>query len=489
MEAGMSEFSDKLSEYIVKSGSNVYQLAKEASLDRTTLQKTAKGQRLPSLDYIREICQYIKISSNQEEELVRLYKIEKLGHSTVKAWDEIQQIILDIYQLRKNEKSSWHIRFDEVSLKSFNAQIVQKCDLEMDCLKAIMCVMEQELEDPDQAEIYMDVSWASKLVLCQLRQSEGNKSEKLTCHQLVNLKQTEHVKDGMLENIQMLHQVLPYAFTTHNTYDIRYAYISENSEDQKLHLWGHYIITRRHVILCSEQDYQMIVLSDEMIAKAYRQEVRRMLSAYRPLFSYQGYSGEGVRKYRALLDHDETHVTYEGFPCLALMIPDEIKKQLIADPQIGTYATAFFDMPKVKENQYINIFGMEEVRHFMKTGHLPGVFDHYFYAESMELRKEMLENFHRNLLAHTRQYYMINEDKFKINSSFGIDVFGQNKVAFCSTSDEFPFGFISIDEPGISEMFASYFDNLVQSQYVYSIEETITKWEELVEQIEREIEG
>ena len=63
------------------------------------MQKTAKGQRLPSLDYIREICQYIKISSKQEEELVRLYKIEKLGHSTVKAWDEIQQIILDIYQL------------------------------------------------------------------------------------------------------------------------------------------------------------------------------------------------------------------------------------------------------------------------------------------------------------------------------------------------------------------------------------------------------
>ena len=56
------------------------------------------------------------------------------------------------------------------------------------------------------------------------------------------------------------------------------------------------------------------------------------------------------------------------------------------------------------------------------------------------------------------------------------------------TSDEFPFGFISIDEPGISEMFASYFDNLVQSKYVYSIEETITKWEEMVEQIEREIE-
>lgn len=111
---------------------------------------------------------------------------------------------------------------------------------------------------------------------------------------------------------------------------------------------------------------------------------------------------------------------------------------MIVDPQIGTYATAYFDMPKVRENQYINIFGMEDIRHFMKTGHLPGVFDHYFYVESIELRKEMLENFHKNLLAHTRQYYMVNEKEFKINSSFGIDVFGQNKVAFCSTSDEFP---------------------------------------------------
>ena len=84
----MSEFSDKLSEYIVKSGSNVYQLAKEASLDRTTLQKTAKGQRLPSLDYIREICQYIKISSNQEEELVQLNDQVKHLQALVKEQSE-----------------------------------------------------------------------------------------------------------------------------------------------------------------------------------------------------------------------------------------------------------------------------------------------------------------------------------------------------------------------------------------------------------------
>ena len=43
--------------------------------------------------------------------------------------------------------------------------------------------------------------------LCRTCYDYGNESERLTCHQLVNLKQTEHVKDGMLENIQMLHQL------------------------------------------------------------------------------------------------------------------------------------------------------------------------------------------------------------------------------------------------------------------------------------------
>ncbi len=56
----MSEFSEKLSYYITQSGYNVYQLAREAALDRTTLQKTVKGQRLPSAEYIKDICSHIK---------------------------------------------------------------------------------------------------------------------------------------------------------------------------------------------------------------------------------------------------------------------------------------------------------------------------------------------------------------------------------------------------------------------------------------------
>lgn len=120
----MSEFSQKLMDCIEASGYSIYQLAKEASLDRTTLQKTAKGQRLPSLDYIKDICRYMKISQKQEEELYRLYQIEKLGKDTVASWDEIHQIIVDIGEIRQKTKSNLNIHFEQQNFHHFNEDII-----------------------------------------------------------------------------------------------------------------------------------------------------------------------------------------------------------------------------------------------------------------------------------------------------------------------------------------------------------------------------
>ena len=45
-----------------------------------------------------------------------------------------------------------------------------------------------------------------------------------------------------------------------------------------------------------------------------------------------------------------------------------------------------------------------------------------------------------------------------------------------------------IDEPGIAEVFFGYFENLLETECVYSEEETIAKYEEIVEEAFREIE-
>lgn len=427
----MSEFSEKLSYYITQSGYNVYQLAKEAALDRTTLQKTVKGQRLPSVDYIKDICSHINISKKQEEELLHLYRAEKLGHGVVESWDEIDKILVDIQRLREKKQSHNFlcIHFDQKSLSAFNEE------------------------------------------------------KPLVCHQLVKLQRLEANKEGIAENFRILHQVLPYAFVFQKEYDIRYAYVTSSAEDNRYYLLPHYIVTHRHVFLCSEEPYRALLVVSEEMSEGYRRELEKMKHAYRPLFTYQGMSGEGIRMYRRMSEYCDIHVTMEECPCVALMVPEEGQEILKNDPAIGTYAEAFFDLPKENSSQFINIFGMKGMKNFIRTGHLPGLFDQYFWVEKIDDRRNMIENFHQHLLNRTRRFYMINEEKFSECGGYGIELFGKNKVVFYSTSLDFSFGFITIDEPGIGDVFYSYFENLLESECVYSVEETIVKYEEIVEEV------
>lgn len=381
----MSEFSEKLSYWISASGYNVYQLAKAAALDRTTLQKTVKGQRLPSFEYVKDICRYIKLSKKQEEELYHLYQIEKLGSGVVEAWDEINRTLVDIQGLREMKRSNnfLNIHFDQASFESLNEKMVQTYSSETETVKAIICMIEQEVMEEDSPEIYMDVSWATQYALSQLVQSENIDKKPLVCHQLVNLRSTECFKDEIAESFRILHQVLPYAFVFQKEYDIRYTYVTRVAEDQKYSVWPHYIVTHRHVFLCSEDKYHAMLLSNEQIAQCYWKELEQMMQAYRPLFTYQGMSGEGIRRYRQVPENGEKHVTYEGCPCVALMIPEEQKKELKSNPVIGQYADAYFEVPNVDADQHINLFGMRGMEHFVQTGHLPGIFDNYYYVESI----------------------------------------------------------------------------------------------------------
>ena len=99
----------------------------------------------------------------------------------------------------------------------------------------------------------------------------------------------------------------------------------------------------------------------------------------------------------------------------------------------------------------------------------------------------MIDKFRQHLIQETRQFYMINETEFPISSVFGIEMYGRKRVTFYSTSEEYSFGFITIDEPEINEVFASYFDNLLESKYLYSKQETIQKFDEMVEMYWKEM--
>ena len=75
----MSDFSSKCREYLKNTGETVYQLSASSGLDRTSLQRMITGKRLPGMDFVRQFCDSIRINPSQRQELIELYKIEKIG--------------------------------------------------------------------------------------------------------------------------------------------------------------------------------------------------------------------------------------------------------------------------------------------------------------------------------------------------------------------------------------------------------------------------
>ena len=78
----MSEFSDKLSEYIVKSGSNVYQLAKEASLIEQHCRRQQKGRDFRLWIILRKYVSTSKYPVNR--------KRNWFDSTRLKSWDTAQ---------------------------------------------------------------------------------------------------------------------------------------------------------------------------------------------------------------------------------------------------------------------------------------------------------------------------------------------------------------------------------------------------------------
>lgn len=104
----MSDFSSKCREYLKNTGETVYQLSASSGLDRTSLQRMITGKRLPGMDFVRQFCDSIRINPFQRQELIELYKIEKIGKEIYYNRKYIQELLRVISTQQMLFSSGFH---------------------------------------------------------------------------------------------------------------------------------------------------------------------------------------------------------------------------------------------------------------------------------------------------------------------------------------------------------------------------------------------
>lgn len=242
----MSEFSERCRQLLINSGSNVYQMAKHSSLDKTSIQRMVTGKRLPSLDFVKDFCSYLRISPIEKKELLELYEIEKVGKSEYKSRCYIKSLIESLSFL--DEENKKNISFSETL--DYYEPFSPVPNVE----NKILSILQSELKNNNKPEILFNLPTSYRYIFFILKGLFADFKGEASVKHLITLNKNPLNTVYPCQNLEALSHILPLSEILKDIYQPYYLYSNLTPSDEKMLIMPYYIITSEYLLTISS-DY------------------------------------------------------------------------------------------------------------------------------------------------------------------------------------------------------------------------------------------
>lgn len=482
----MSEFSQRLKKYITNSKTNIYKISNQSGLDYTTLQKMLKGSRLCGKEFLLELCRYLRINKVEEEELLELYNIEKVGKDRYYVRKEIYSLLSDIPKI----KSDMQVNGSEYAVFSGEADVRYKEQKTInftqkgDIFTFIRLMLADEVRNQEQPQVWFDSFAECEEVFKCLHREEKITGKQIKCNQLLHFYRGENGEEMSIDNIKLLHGILPYVFSSKSNCNIRYAYVSGNRRDHLFALWPHYVMSSDGVLLMSEGLTSAMYIGDRKIVDGYHDQIQKLMEEYHEVFSYRGFGEEALGYYINEIMNEFPKISVNGSPCVQWLLTPEIiesEKQNLILQKFRQYYVDIMQATKAKGDRY-GFFQTNELDQFYETGILPGVFGNYLRKCTVEERKQML---YHVMDTDSEEYWnkYLFKDGYVNLEGIVIELYEKQQNMLISFVSKENFMIISIKESGIYEAFQDYFMSLKDSELVYDLEQSKVEYTNRINQM------
>lgn len=273
----MTQFSDKCKKLLHENGSNVYQLSLSASLERTTLQRMTTGKRLPHIEFVKSFCRALRISQFEENELIKLYKIEMMGEAAYHNEEAIIQLLQRLKALEKNNYQECIASVDYESIELSSNVSRQGHDTRL----MLHFVLAKEFAYKENGAVYTNIPVTCSSFIPALETIHQRLKTRISIWHLIYFRMNNAATS---ENLDALTHVLPFFLSDILDYQVFYHYSRITKNEQMHQLFPYYVITSQHVLLLSDDLSSSILLSDPDIVEQYRQEFLRIVQLSKPLF-------------------------------------------------------------------------------------------------------------------------------------------------------------------------------------------------------------
>ena len=219
-------FANVLKEHITESKLSIASLSRLSDVNRTMIQKYISGTQLPANhEILNKILNHLALTQSQKEELLQLYKIEKIGLDTYKQLLNLDSFINQL-SIHNQSQSKCHIQVH------FNQPMTQATNKEE--LKMLLFSFLSSL-DNETIDIILNVDDALYSIILQFVEEKSLKAHIILClsSQFHNYSMNLLQLEKLLPLLESNHVSVHYTYMDHPTRYSLYPF-SINSIDKLL---------------------------------------------------------------------------------------------------------------------------------------------------------------------------------------------------------------------------------------------------------------
>lgn len=480
----MSKFSDKCKEILQENGTNVYQLAISASLERTTLQRMVTGKRLPQLNFLKNFCQALRLSKLEEEELLELYRIESMGEDVYRSEQSILRLLKHLKKLEEQDSYDSKV----TSIQYQNMELLSNVSSNIYDTELLMrYVLKKEFSHDADGFIYTNLPGTHESFLYNLELFYRQFHKRLLVHHLMHFQISPSLSS---ENLDMMHSVISLFISNQLDYQVFYYYSRLNKNDTLYMCFPNYIITSQHVLLISSDFKTGIILSEKDIIDQYIHTFRKNCALALPLFQRISKLQGAMSVYKAENTPSASEIQYFHYqPCYV----DLFGEQGLLE-RINQFLPEFYEIGKQFVQSIIDkstsrnlcFFSEQGIKEFCHNGKYYGQIGVFFPPLTIEERIEALKvlqntsTFHNNRIIKESSSIVFPKHLF-------FELTGTSSLQIIRIENLEIMDFITIEESSICEAFYHFFHSLPSSAYLYSVEEANSLISQCIDELQQQL--
>lgn len=462
----MSEFSEKLESYLIRSGHNTASFAKVCGLEKTVFYKYEKGKQLPrNSGIVEKIANKLLLGVEEKAELVRLWNMEQIGKNIFHQREEVKSLLENLNEyISFRMNSSKFIAQCEIN----KDKMVHIANTEVELQMYIRNILKYEAAKENfEVRIYIQPRYHFLLEALM----EYSEYPALTVTHIVCFQKQ---KDMTVKNLEYLKEILPIAFRLPN-YSVKVYYEHVEHHINAMSILPNLILTEEFVILFSYGGTKGIIYRQEDIYSFYTNLYENMSKQCKCIST----NYTAANEYINMLMNKNWMYSVNQNPCFEVSFTreflDEIIRQEIPGREVfieNVIADIGRRVAGYKKYLCRAFFTKNGMTQFLKTGR-DNEYPPELYRQLTEKEgKEMI----RSLCDDKKTFYvknrLLDDSKFHYESDITIHIV-VGMVTFQQPGGQFGRKFVVLEESSIIEMFIDFFENLEEMQYVKSEEETI----------------